>query len=168
MPWKIVNLDHDCSRPHLHLKDPARLIHLRTFFDGEGLVEVAVGAESVGECRIRAYVTPADVRVDATEFTLEDLQIIDSVLASLDVVAEDRRAAIEWTTGRKVGEGGFYAGNLARFAPVKASNWPHDLEDDALLEAYKDSARTPGARRNMLWNEIESRRLGDLTNQLRG
>jgi hypothetical protein len=64
MPWKIVNLDYACDRPHLHMRDPGAPIHLRTYFDGH--VEISIGAEEPDDCFVRATVSRDVVVVNAT------------------------------------------------------------------------------------------------------
>lgn len=155
MPWKIVNLDYDCDEPHLHLKDPMRPIHLRSFFGAAGIVEILIGSDDVRLCRVRATVSPDLVTFDAIEFSVEDLGIVDSILASLDVEAESRREAMCWTNGRKPDQDGFCEGNVAGFDI--AEGWPRDLDDDALLEALHDSGRVPTFRRELLIREAGRR-----------
>ena len=98
MPWKIVNLDYNASGsigPHLHLKDPSSPIHLRSYFT-EPRVEIALGADDPEDCFVRAVVTPDDVLVNATKFEPLHLQILTSILGSLDVEPGERDDALGW------------------------------------------------------------------------
>src|SRR5207244_4130116 len=90
MPWKIVNLDYG-ARPHLHLKDPNAPIHMRAFF-ADQRVEIGLGEDDPEDCFVRATVTPDDVVVHATKFEAVHVQILSSILASLDVEPTERDA----------------------------------------------------------------------------
>lgn len=156
MPWKIVNLNYDCAQPHLHVRDPGRPIHMRTYF-GSGMVEVGIGAEDPDDCRIRAFVTADAVRVDAIRFKPEDYDIIDSILTSLDVETSDRRESMRWMDGRRIGDDGYVKGNVKGFE--RMSTWPRDLTDAALLESLHDDGAMPTNRRRVLRAEAKRRRL---------
>src|SRR5438093_13151829 len=99
MPWKIVNLDYSSARPHLHLKDPNAPIHLRTFF-ADQRVEIGLGADDPEDCTVRATVTADDVVVEATKFEPLHVQILSSILTSLDVEPGERDAALAWMQDR--------------------------------------------------------------------
>jgi hypothetical protein len=161
MPWKIVNLDHASARPHLHLKDPAQPIHLRSFF-AEELVEIGVGAEDPDDCSVRASVSRDSVVVSATSFEPLDVRILSSIIASLDVEPHERDAALAWMHERVrrgvFGADGRMAGNVASF-PAR-SGWPYDLTDDALLDSIRDGADIPSTRRRALDREAHRRGLG--------
>src|SRR3954468_1438693 len=150
MPWKIVNLDYE-GRPHLHLKDPNAPIHLRTFF-ADQRVEIGLGAEDPEECFVRATVTPDDVVVRATKFEPLHVQILSSILASLDVEPGERDAALAWmqeqlrSRGAEREPGGMLRGNVAGFPPP--SGWPYDLTEEALLESLGDREGIPHTRVN--------------------
>lgn len=156
MPWKIVNLDYDCDRPHLHMRDPKLPIHMRVFLDGEKLVEVGIGSEDPDRCHLRAYVYPEDVLVQATHFTLEDLSVLISILASLDVEAETRLGAIAWTNHKTGNGNGVFPGNISAFTKPVAS-WPQDLTDEALVELLGDLERVPMVRRKVVLAEAARR-----------
>ena len=135
MPWKIVNLDYE-SRPHLHLKDPNAPIHLRCFF-ADQRVEIGLGADDPEDCYVRATVTPDDVVVRATAFEPTHVQILSSILASLDVEPDEREAALAWMRdemrSHRVDAPSVLRGNVASFP--RATGWPHNLTDSALLES---------------------------------
>lgn len=161
MPWKIVNLDY-AARPHLHLKDPNAPIHLRTFFEDKR-VEIGLGADDPEDCFVRATVTPDDVVVQATKFEPIHVQILSSILASLDVEPEERREALAWMQ-EQVPRGSFdrgpapvLRGNVDSFAPP--TGWPYDLTDDALLESLGDREGTPHTRVSALLREAQRRGL---------
>ncbi|MBX3232087.1 MAG: hypothetical protein KIT84_19770 [Labilithrix sp.] len=163
MPWKIVNLDYQASRPHLHLKDPNAPIHLRSYF-AESRVEIGLGADDPEDCFVRALVTPDDVLVKATKFEPLHVQILGSILSSLDVEPGERDAALGWMQDllrdrQAVREpGGMLRGNVESFpAPT---GWPYDLTDEALLESLDDREGTPHTRRNALLREAQRRGLG--------
>jgi hypothetical protein len=160
MPWKIVNLDHACDRPHLHLKDPAQPIHLRTYF-ATGQVEVGLGAEDPDDCPVRAFVSHDAVFVSATRFEPLHVKILSSILASLDVEPGDRDAALAWMNERvrrrAFDEGGWLEGNVAAFPPP--SGWPYDLTDDALLDSIRDGVDVASTRRRALEREAQRRGL---------
>jgi hypothetical protein len=159
MPWKIVNLDHASARPHLHLKDPAQPIHLRSYFADEQ-VEVGLGSEDPDECAVRAVVSRDSVVVSATRFEPLHVKILSSILASLDVEPDERDAALAWMNGRVRGGAydadGWLAGNVPSFPPP--SGWPYDLTDDALLDSIRDGVDIPSPRRRAL--DREARRRG--------
>jgi len=161
MPWKIVNLDY-AARPHLHLKDPNAPIHLRTFFEDQR-VEIGLGADDPEECFVRATVTPDDVIVQATKFEPIHVQILSSILASLDVEPEERRDALAWMQdrlpprGADRGPGPVLPGNVDSFPPP--TGWPYDLTDDALLESLADREGTPHTRMSALLREAQRRGL---------
>lgn len=161
MPWKIVNLDY-AARPHLHLKDPNAPIHLRTFFEDKR-VEIGLGADDPEDCFVRATVTPDDVVVHATKFEPIHVQILSSILASLDVDPEERRAALAWMQDR-IPRGSFdrgsapiLPGNIDAFPPP--SGWPYDLTDEALLESLGDRQGAPHTRVTALLREAQRRGL---------
>lgn len=152
MPWKIVNLDY-AARPHLHLKDPHAPIHLRTFF-ADQRVEIGLGAEDPEECFVRATVTPDDVVVQATRFEALHVQILGSILGSLDVEPEEREDALAWMRDAQRtprDERGFHRGNVDAFPPP--TGWPYDLDDDALLESLRDREAMPHTRMSALRRE---------------
>ena len=66
MPWKIVNLEYACDRPHVHVRDPGAPIHLRTYLDGHA--EIAIGAELPDDRFVRASVSRDLVVANATRF----------------------------------------------------------------------------------------------------
>lgn len=158
MPWKIVNLDYTCERPHLHMKDPVQPIHLRAYFDAEQ-VEIALGADDPEECPVRATVSPEVVEVAATRFEPLHVKILASILGSLDVEPEERDASLAWMHARltreALGADGWLTGNVASFpAP---SGWPYDLTDDALRDSIDDRTEIPSARRQALHREARRR-----------
>lgn len=162
MPWKIVNLDYACDRPHLHVKDPNAPIHLRSYFD-ERRVEIGLGGDDPDECFVRATVTPDDVRVDATRFESLHVQILQSIFASLDVEPQERDAALAWMKERmRAGSAALDAdnyvkGNVSSFpAPT---GWPYDLTDEALLDSLRDSEGIPSTRSRALRREAQRRGL---------
>ena len=156
MPWKIVNLDY-AAPAHLHLKDPSAPIHLRTFF-ADQRVEIGLGADDPEDCFVRATVTPDDVRVQATRFEPLHVQILGSILASLDVEPAERDAALAWMHDRlSASHAAVLPGNVASFPPP--SGWPYDLTDDALLESLDDREGTPHTRMNALLREAQRRGL---------
>lgn len=154
MPWKIVNLDY-AARPHLHLKDPNQPIHLRVFFQDQR-VEIGLGADDPEDCFVRARVTPDDVIVEATRFEPLHVQILSSVLASLDVEPAERDDALAWMQEQLRGRGEL-KGNVTSFpAPT---GWPYDLTNEALLESLADREGAPHTRLNALKREAERRGL---------
>jgi hypothetical protein len=155
MPWKIVNLDYG-ARPHLHIRDPNAPIHLRTFF-ADQRVEIGLGADEPEECFVRAEVTPDDVVVKATKFEPVHVQILGSILASLDVDPDEREQALAWMRER-VGRGGTQLqGNIDSFpAPT---GWPYDLDDASLLDSLDDREALPHTRRSALLREARRRGL---------
>jgi hypothetical protein len=161
MPWKIVNLDY-AARPHLHLKDPNSPIHLRTFF-ADQRVEIGLGADDPEDCFVRATVTPDDVVVDATKFEPVHVQILSSILTSLDVEPGERDAALAWMKDR-LGSGGgsgrsgeALRGNVDAFpAPT---GWPYDLTNEALVESLNDRDGAPHTRLSALRREAHRRGL---------
>ncbi len=160
MPWKIVNLDYAGDHPHLHLQDPSAPIHLRSFFDGR--VEIGLGADEPEQCFVRATVTPDRVIVEATRFQPLHLQILQSILASLDVEPDERDEALAWMRARLTeaqgrAEQGFLRGNLEAFPPP--TGWPYDLADDALLDCLRDDGALPSTRVRALEREAERRGL---------
>lgn len=161
MPWKIVNLDYN-DRPHLHLKDPGAPIHLRTFF-ADQRVEVGLGADDPEECFVRASVTADDVIVKATKFEPLHVQILASVLGSLDVEPSERDAALGWMQERVKSRdaardaSGMLLGNIDAFPAPQG--WPYDLTDDALLESLADRKATPHTRIGALEREAVRRGL---------
>jgi hypothetical protein len=104
MPWKIVNLDYSCERPHLHMKDPGQPIHLRAYL-AEELVEIALGADDPEDCSVRATVSPDAVTVAATRFEPLHVKILSSILGSLDVEPEERDTALAWMQEKHRAEG---------------------------------------------------------------
>jgi hypothetical protein len=160
MPWKIVNLDHASARPHLHLKDPAQPIHLRSYFADEQ-VEVGLGSEDPDECAVRALVSRDSVVVSATRFEPLHVKILSSILASLDVEPDERDAALAWMNERlrrrAFDADGWLEGNVASFPPP--SGWPYDLTDDALLDSIRDGVDVPSTRRRALDREAQRRGL---------
>ncbi len=160
MPWKIVNLDYGCERPHLHLKDPAQPIHLRAYL-AEERVEVGLGADEPEECPVRATVSPDLVAVSATRFEPLHVKILSSILGSLDVEPQERDEALAWmnerVARRAFGPDGWLEGNVPSFpAPT---GWPYDLTNDALLDSLRDRAEMPSARRQALSREARRRGL---------
>jgi hypothetical protein len=159
MPWKIVNLDHACDRPHLHLKDPAQPIHLRSYF-ADGQVEVGLGSEDPDDCPVRAFVSRDTVVVSATRFEPLNVRILASILGSLDVEPDERDAALAWMNDRihqkRFDADGWLPGNVESFPPP--SGWPYDLTDDALRDSLRDSVDMPSTRRRAL--DREARRRG--------
>jgi hypothetical protein len=154
MPWKIVHLDYT-ARPHLHLKDPNQPIHLRTFFQDQR-VEIGIGADDPEDCCVRATVTPDDVIVKATRFEARDVQILSSILASLDVEPAERDDALAWMQDQ-LRRGGALRGNIEAFpAPT---GWPYDLTNESLLESLADREGAPHTRINALKREAERRGL---------
>jgi hypothetical protein len=163
MPWKIVNLDYSCDRPHLHMKDPNQPIHLRAYL-AEEQVEIALGADDPEDCSVRAIVSPDAVDIQATRFEPLHVKILSSILGSLDVEPDEREAALAWMNERIVrrafGPDGWLEGNVATF-PV-ASGWPYDLTDDALIDSIRDPTEIPSARRQALHREARRRGIRDL------
>jgi hypothetical protein len=161
MPWKIVNLDYACDRPHLHMKDPNQPIHLRAYLTDQR-VEVSLGADDPEDCPVRAFVSPDDVLVQATKFEPLHVKILESILGSLDVEPRERDDAMDWmherVERRAFGPDGWLAGNVASF-PLP-SGWPYDLTDAALLDSIRDSKDIPNARRQALAREARRRGLG--------
>ncbi|MBX3214646.1 MAG: hypothetical protein KF850_21605 [Labilithrix sp.] len=161
MPWKIVNLDYS-ERPHLHLKDPSSPIHLRTFF-ADQRVEIGLGADDPEDCVVRATVTPDDVVVRATRFEPLHVQILSSILSSLDVEPGERDDALAWmherVRARRTTDtrGAMLEGNVAAFPPP--SGWPYDLTDDALIESLSDREGAPHTRVSALLREARRRGL---------
>lgn len=157
MPWKIVNLDHG-DRPHLHLKDPNAPIHLRTFFTDQR-VEIGLGADDPEDCFVRATVTADDVDVKATRFEPLHIQILSSILASLDVEPGERDAALAWMqdVARGADRSAKLPGNIDAFPPP--TGWPYDLSNEALLESLDDREGTPHTRINALLREAQRRGL---------
>jgi hypothetical protein len=156
MPWKIVNLDYACDRPHLHLKDPHAPIHLRAYFD-EQIVEIGLGGDDPDTCFVRATVSEDAVAVDATKFQALHVQILQSILASLDVEPEERAEALAWMRERMPRDEAFAPGNVDTF-PLP-SGWPYDLTDEALLSTLKDSEAMPSTRWRALVREAKRREL---------
>ena len=157
MPWKIVNLDYE-NRPHLHLKDPSSPIHLRTFF-ADQRVEIGLGADDPEDCFVRATVTPDDVSVKAIRFEPLHVQILSSILGSLDVEPTERDAALGWMHDEMRADRGAreLRGNVGSFPPPEG--WPYDLSDEALLESISDREGTPHTRTNALLREAQRRGL---------
>lgn len=162
MPWKIVNLDYESARPHLHIKDPGQPIHLRSYFD-KGLVEIGLGADEPDECFVRATVTADNVVVAATKFEPKHVAILSSILASLDIDAEERDGALAWMNERmndaraSRDRDGLLPGNVQSFpAPT---GWPYDLDDAALLDSIRDSEGIPSTRFAALLREAKRRGL---------
>jgi hypothetical protein len=158
MPWKIVNLDYG-AQPHLHMKDPNAPIHLRTFFT-EQRVEIGLGGEDPHECFVRAQVTADDVVVQATKFEPIHVQILGSILGSLDVDPEERDEGLAWMKDRvkkSGGSPGFLDGNVASFPPP--SGWPFDLDDASLMDSLEDREAIPHTRRAALLREARRRGL---------
>jgi hypothetical protein len=157
MPWKIVNLDY-AGQAHLHLKDPNAPIHLRTFF-ADQRVEIGLGGDHPEECYIRATVTPDDVVVQAIRFEPLHVQILSSILISLDVEPGEREAALAWMKDRLRGASGQgpFPGNIEAFPPP--AGWPYDLTDEALLESLDDREGAPQTRLSTLRREAERRGL---------
>ena len=162
MPWKIVNLDYACDRPHLHVKDPNAPIHLRSYFDDRH-VEIGLGDDEPDECFVRATVSPDAVVVHATKFEAIHVQILSSIFASLDVEPEERDEALAWMNElvaqarSERDRGGFLPGNVASFPPP--TGWPYDLTDAALLDSLRDSEGIPSTRSRALRREAERRGL---------
>ncbi len=163
MPWKIVNLDYACERPHLHMKDPGQPIHLRAYL-AEEQVEIALGADDPDDCSVRATVTPDAVDVVATRFEPLHVKILTSILGSLDVEPDERDTALAWMhermAKRAFGPDGWLEGNVAAF-PLP-SGWPYDLTDDALIDSIRDPTEIPSARRQALHREARRRKIRDL------
>jgi hypothetical protein len=160
MPWKIVNLDHACDRPHLHLKDPEKPIHLRSYF-ADGQVEVGLGTEDPDDCPVRAFVSRDSVVTSATRFEPLHVKILASILASLDVEPDERDTALAWMNERVRANAfdadGWIPGNVAGFP--RPSGWPYDLTDEALLDSLRDNVDMPSTRRRALEREARRRRL---------
>lgn len=160
MPWKIVNLDYNGARPHLHMKDPNAPIHLRSYMS-EPKVEIGLGADDPEDCFVRATVTPDDVVVNATKFEPLHVQILTSILGSLDVEPDERDEALGWMQALLRGgarePGGMLLGNVKAFPPP--TGWPYDLTDDALLDSLEDREGTPHTRVNALLREARRRGL---------
>jgi hypothetical protein len=154
MPWKIVNLEYS-DRAHLHIKDPNAPIHLRAFFDGS--VEIALGAEDPEDCFVRATVTQNDVRVDATRFEKMHVNILGSILASLDVEPDERDDALAWMHARiaEMRTKDVFPGNVEAFPPP--TGWPYDLTDGALRDSIDDDEAIPVTRRKALHREARRR-----------
>ncbi len=163
MPWKIVNLDYACERPHLHMKDPGQPIHLRAYL-AEEQVEIALGADDPDDCSVRATVSPDAVDVVATRFEPLHVKILTSILGSLDVEPDERDTALAWMHERMAKRAfdpdGWLEGNVAAF-PLP-SGWPYDLTDDALIDSIRDPTEIPSARRQALHREARRRRIRDL------
>jgi hypothetical protein len=159
MPWKIVNLDYAGDHPHLHLKDPNAPIHLRAYFDER--IEVGLGADDPDDCFVRATVTPDDVLVRATRFEPLHINILSSILASLDVEPEERDRALGWMNERRAraerDQDGFLRGNVDAFPPP--TGWPYDLTDASLLDSMRDDEGIPITRRKALLREARRRGL---------
>ena len=160
MPWKIVNLDYECDRPHLHMKDPGQPIHLRAYL-AEEQVEIALGADEPDGCPVRATVSPDAVKVEATRFEPLHVKILSSILGSLDVEPRERDDALAWMhdriARRAFGPDGWLEGNVGAFpAP---SGWPYDLTDAALVDSIRDPTEIPSARRQALHREARRRGL---------
>lgn len=166
MPWKIVNLDYVAARPHLHLKDPNAPIHLRAFF-ADSRVEIGLGADDPEDCIVRATVTPDDVVVQATEFEPLHVQILDSILVSLDVEPAERHEALAWMHERLSAHGvdprarTRVRGNVDAFP--EETGWPYDLTDDALVESLADREGAPHTRLGALRREAVRRGLVEQT-----
>lgn len=159
MPWKIVNLDYACERPHLHMKDPQSPIHLRSYFQDQE-VEIGLGDDEPDFCFVRARVSPDVVKVEATKFEPLHLQILQSIFASLDVEPEERDQALGWMKKNAAGprdSDGFLPGNIAAFPPP--TGWPYDLTDASLLDSIRDSDGIPSTRRRALEREAVRRGL---------
>jgi hypothetical protein len=163
MPWKIVNLDYACERPHLHMKDPGQPIHLRAYLvDTE--VEVALGADDPDDCPVRATVSPDAVEVVATRFEPVHVKILSSILGSLDVEPAEREAALRWMDQRIARRAfradGWLEGNVDAFP--SPGGWPYDLTDEALIDSIRDPGEIPSARRQALHREARRRGIRDL------
>jgi hypothetical protein len=163
MPWKIVNLDYASARPHLHMKDPNAPIHMRAFF-ADQRVEIGLGADDPEECFVRAEVTPDDVSVSAIKFEPRHVQILASILTSLDVEPGEREDALAWMQaelsahdGDARAAGAMLRGNVATFPPP--TGWPYDLADDVLLESLADRKDAPHTRTSALLREARRRGL---------
>jgi hypothetical protein len=158
MPWKIVNLDYACERPHLHMKDPGQPIHLRAYLTEEQ-VEIALGADDPDDCSVRATVSPDAVDVVATRFEPLHVKILASILGSLDVEPDERDTALAWMheriARRVVRSDGWLEGNVTE-RPGR-SGWPYDLTDDALVDSIRDPTEIPSARRQALHREARRR-----------
>ena len=163
MPWKIVNLDYACERPHLHMKDPGQPIHLRAYL-AEEQVEIALGADDPDDCSVRATISPDAVDVVAIRFEPLHVKILTSILGSLDVEPDERDTALAWMhermAKRAFGPDGWLEGNVAAF-PLP-SGWPYDLTDDALIDSIRDPTEIPSARRQALHREARRRKIRDL------
>jgi hypothetical protein len=119
-------------------------------------VEIGIGADDPEDCCVRATVTPDDVIVKATRFEARDVQILSSILASLDVEPAERDDALAWMQDQ-VRRGRVLRGNIEAFpAPT---GWPYDLTNDALLESLADREGAPHTRINALKREAERRGL---------
>ncbi|HEY8073951.1 MAG TPA: hypothetical protein VIF62_07575, partial [Labilithrix sp.] len=155
-PWKIVNLDYS-DHPHLHLKDPNAPIHMRAFF-ADQRVEIGLGADDPEDCFVRATVTPDDVVVKATKFEPLHVQILGSILGSLDVERDEREDALAWMRDASRGQReGVLPGNVDAFPPP--TGWPYDLTDDALLDSLEDREAIPHTRKSALVREARRRGL---------
>ncbi|HEY8090338.1 MAG TPA: hypothetical protein VIF09_20895 [Polyangiaceae bacterium] len=158
MPWKIVNLDFAGERPHLHIKDPGNPIHLRSYFV-EKQVEIGLGAEEPDGCFVRATVSPDAVVVEAIRFEPLHVQILSTILASLDVEPHERDAALAWMkerlSRRAFDPDGWLPGNVTSFpAPT---GWPYDLTEEALVDSLRDPSAMPSTRRKALLREASRR-----------
>lgn len=161
MPWKIVNLNYDARRPHLHQRDPREAIHMRVYLDGSGDVEICVGEDihNPDACPVRAVVTAETCVVNATRFQRFHFDVLVNILASLDVAGADRDDALGWMSASiaRGPHGSWYEGNVASH-PVESA-WPGDLTDDALIETCRDSVGVSKSRFLTLSNEMRRRGL---------
>jgi len=163
MPWQIVTLDHDAQRPHMILTDrkpPG--CHMRVYFDKT--IEIFLGHEDLFECPVRAIVTPDEIVVVAVRYSMFHVVVLDHILASLDVVHTDRRAALAWmrqgvpeARDRHLEDAEWIDGNVAGPLAVR-EGWPFDLVDEDILSALRDPA-LPKVRSVRLEREAERRGL---------
>ncbi len=176
MPWKIVNLDYDAKRPHLHQADirpPG--VHMRIFFDDHSVEVLVGGGKNIYRSPVQAIVTPTSIDVRAFWFNALYVKIVDHVLVSVDVSVTDRLQALGWMYERMAkkpegeqyvsehytrDDGASWVGNVTGSAKSFVENfgWPFELSDVALAESIRDPAQ-PRPRRNALFAEARRRGL---------
>jgi len=163
MPWQIVTLDHDAARPHMILTDKrAPGSHMRVYFDKT--VEIFLGHEDLFECPVRATITPDEVIVVAVRYSMFHVIVLENILASLDVVHADRKAALAWMRqgmphddGRRLEDAKCVDGNVAGPLAVR-EGWPFDLVDAEIFSALRDP-HIPKVRSVLLEREATRRGL---------
>ncbi len=175
MPWKIVNLDYDAERPHMHLADVRSPgMHMRVFLDDRSVEVLVGGGKNIYRSPVQAIVTPTGVEVHAFWFKGLYAKILDHILVSLDVSVEDRQQATSWMRERMDKTPGgdpfppdhfastskqpCWIGNVTGPAKSFVQNfgWPFDLNDESLVESLRDPA-LPEPRRNALFAEARRR-----------